>query len=75
MVPSRGLHLHYGTQLCTSYTQCTVRLCQLHSQTLKPSFLRPPQGKTAGLGVVGERAEEAAKDYQAGHEDDPGAGG
>eukprot|EP01046_Picozoa_sp_COSAG06_P021255 COSAG06_NODE_1589_length_9005_cov_38.454413_6_plen_632_part_00 len=32
-------------------------------------------GKTAGLGVVGERAEEAAKDYQAGHEDDPGAGG
>eukprot|EP01046_Picozoa_sp_COSAG06_P007365 COSAG06_NODE_359_length_16838_cov_15.682359_10_plen_77_part_00 len=25
-----------------SYTQCTVRLCQLHSQTLKPSFLRPP---------------------------------
>ena len=28
--------------MCTSYTQCTVRLCQLHSQTLKPSFLRPP---------------------------------
>jgi hypothetical protein len=30
------------TQMCISYTQCTVRLCQLHSQTLKPSFLRPP---------------------------------
>eukprot|EP01046_Picozoa_sp_COSAG06_P014949 COSAG06_NODE_942_length_11372_cov_34.771120_4_plen_135_part_00 len=30
------------TQMCTSYTKCTVRLCQLHSQTLKPSFLRPP---------------------------------
>eukprot|EP01046_Picozoa_sp_COSAG06_P003456 COSAG06_NODE_135_length_22418_cov_9.162104_5_plen_97_part_00 len=29
------------TQMCISYTQCTVRLCQLHSQTLKPSFLRP----------------------------------
>ena len=28
--------------MCISYTQCTVRLCQLHSQTLKPSFLRPP---------------------------------
>ena len=28
--------------MCMSYTQCTVRLCQLHSQTLKPSFLRPP---------------------------------
>ena len=28
--------------MCTSYTQCTVRLYQLHSQTLKPSFLRPP---------------------------------
>jgi hypothetical protein len=28
------------TQMCTSYTQCAVRLCQLHSQTLEPSFLR-----------------------------------
>jgi hypothetical protein len=30
------------TQMCISYTQCTARLCQLHSQTLEPSFLRPP---------------------------------
>jgi hypothetical protein len=37
------------TQMCTSYTQCIVRLCQLHSQTLKPSFLRPPHTNSAGL--------------------------
>jgi hypothetical protein len=34
--------IQLATQMCISYTQCTVRLCQLHSQTLKPSFLRPP---------------------------------
>jgi hypothetical protein len=32
--------------MCISYTQCTVRLCQLHSQTLKPSFLRPPHTRS-----------------------------
>ena len=38
--------------------------------------MRPKMvGKTAGLGIVGERAEEAAKDYEAEYEDDPGAGG
>jgi hypothetical protein len=38
-----------ATQMCISYTQCTVRLCQLHSQTLKPSFLRPPHTHAATL--------------------------
>ena len=34
--------------MCISYTQCTVRLCQLHSQTLKPSFLRPAPASHTG---------------------------
>jgi hypothetical protein len=38
------------TQMCTSYAQCTVRLCQLHSQTSEPSFLRPPRTRPRAAG-------------------------
>eukprot|EP01046_Picozoa_sp_COSAG06_P010035 COSAG06_NODE_540_length_14473_cov_34.614164_1_plen_266_part_00 len=39
---SPSVQLHTAGAIRRIDRSCTVRLCQLHSQTLKPSFLRPP---------------------------------